>query len=142
MKSLHKFFRLKGADRRLFIKAFFLLIVVRLALTFTSYKTIEKRLAAPAAKSNGVGAGRIAWVVRNTAPLVPGASCLTQALVAQHLMAKAGKTATIRIGVAKEENGKIAAHAWLLWENKVVIGDAAYDLSRFTSIADLSPGSS
>ena len=142
MKSLRKFLRLKGADQRLFLQALFLLIGVRLALTFASYHAVKKRLASPAAKSNGVGAGRIAWVVRNTAPLVPGATCLTQALVAQHMMAKAGKSATIRIGVAKEDDGKVAAHAWLLWDDKVVIGDADYDLSRFTSIADLSPGAS
>lgn len=142
MKNPLKFLTLSGPDKALFIHAFFLLVGVRLALTFASYHTVKKRLATPAAKSNGIGPGRIAWVVRNTAPLVPGATCLTQALVAQHLMARAGKWSIIRIGVAQEDDGKVAAHAWLVWDDKVVIGDANHDLSRFTSIADLAPGAS
>lgn len=142
MKGARKFLRLKGADKRLFLEALFYLVVVRLALTFSTYRNIERHVAPAAPRTNGVGAGRIAWAVRHMAPLVPGATCLTQALAAQHMMHKAGKASTIRIGVKQGDDGQVAAHAWLVWDGKVVIGGASEDLSRYTSIADLAPGSS
>lgn len=143
MTSLLKFLRLAGRDKLLFLQALSALAMVRLALTYSTYKVIERRIARPERlrKSSGVGPGRIAWAIRNMAPIVPGATCLTQALAAQHMMARHGKAASIRIGVAKEDDGAFKAHAWLMYEDQVVIGGASHDLSRYTSIADLAPKS-
>lgn len=142
MKSPHRFLRLSGKDKLLFLDALIVLAAVRMALSFSSYRAIEKRIAKPRTPKPGVGPGRIAWAVRNMAPVVPGATCLTQALTAQHLMAKAGFASKIRIGVAKDEAGKVTAHAWLVHEDKVVIGGADHDLAKYAAIADLAPGAS
>jgi hypothetical protein len=142
MNSLTKFLKLSRSDKGLFLHALTVIAAVRLGLTISSYKAVERRIAKPAPTANALQPGRIAWAVRNMARAVPGASCLTQALACQHLMARAGKASSIRIGVAQGDDGRFTAHAWLIWEEKVVIGGADHDLSRYASIADLAPGSS
>jgi hypothetical protein len=143
MKSLAKFLKLAGRDKLLFLEALFVLAAVRIALNVSTYRAVERHIAAPARSiKQGVGPGRVAWAVRNMAPLVPGATCLTQALTAQHLMARTGRASKIRIGVAKDEAGAITAHAWLMFEDRVIIGGMDHDLARYAAIADLAPGSS
>lgn len=80
---------------------------------------------------------RMTWAVRRTARIVPYASCLTQALSAQYLCALYGHSTQIRIGVARDEDGKIAAHAWLIDGEDVLIGGTDQSLSRYTHLTDL-----
>jgi hypothetical protein len=46
------------------------------------------------------------WAVRSTARFVPAASCLTQAITAQILLAHHGEKTCLRIGVTKDEKGE------------------------------------
>lgn len=62
---------------------------------------------------NDVRPERIARAVSRAARVVPGASCLTQALAAQLLLARAGHFARLRLGVARDARGVVHAHAWL-----------------------------
>ncbi|HEV8384288.1 MAG TPA: lasso peptide biosynthesis B2 protein [Candidatus Acidoferrales bacterium] len=60
--------------------------------------------------------------------LVPGSTCLVQALAGQWLLQGEGYAPQLRIGVSKAEG--FEAHAWLELDGKVFIGDS--DLQRFT----------
>ena len=75
--------------------------------------------------------------MHHSARLVPGATCLTQALAAQYLCAKAGHATRIRVGVTRKDDGGIGAHAWLMDQTRVLIGGRHEDLSQFARIADL-----
>ena len=56
----------------------------------------------------------VAQNVRRASRCVPGATCLTQALSAQLLLARVGMASTLHIGVATGSAGRgIRAHAWL-----------------------------
>lgn len=68
---------------------------------------------------------------------MPGASCLTQALVLRFLLARTGETCSIRIGVTQEPGAAFEAHAWVLHGNDVLIGGVTEKLERFTPLADL-----
>jgi hypothetical protein len=83
---------------------------------------------------------RVARAMRLTSRLVPGATCLTQALAAQILLGQRGYHLQLRIGVAKDGGGRLEAHAWLESQGMVVIGQSA-DPSRFTPLPPLDTGS-
>lgn len=79
----------------------------------------------------------LAWAVRAAARRVPRASCLTQSLALEALLAQAGHRSTLRIGVARKNDGTFEAHAWVESEGRVLIGRIP-NLQRF---APLPPGS-
>jgi hypothetical protein len=82
--------------------------------------------------------GRISWAVRAAARRVPGASCLTQALALHYLMGRAGHVSQVRIGVAKDAEGRFESHAWLEYQGTVLVGDNG-DLARFAPILAVPP---
>ena len=71
----------------------------------------------------------IAEAVRSAARFVPAASCLTQALAAEVLLARAGHPAEVHLGVARGDGGDIEAHAWVESYGRVVLG--AEELERY-----------
>jgi hypothetical protein len=83
----------------------------------------------------------IAWAVRQSARIVPRASCLTQALAVQYLLARQGDRSLIRIGVAQEGDGALSAHAWVIKDDRVLIGGGLTELSKYSRIVDLEPSS-
>jgi hypothetical protein len=94
-------------------------------------------LAASAPASSGAGvAGRrppsasLAWAVRAASRRVPRASCLTQALALEGLLAEFGQQGVVRIGVARGPDGTFEAHAWLEHDGRVLIGEVP-DMDRF-----------
>ena len=84
----------------------------------------------------GMRVSRLAWAVQAAARRIPRASCLTQALVLQHLMARAGKRAELHIGVAKESGRGFEAHAWVEYGGSVVLGDNG-ELERYAPMLAL-----
>jgi hypothetical protein len=75
------------------------------------------------------------WAVTAASRYVPGATCLAQALAAQVLLGRTGYPARLRIGVAKGEERKFEAHAWVESQGRVVIGGPG--LGRFTPLTTL-----
>jgi hypothetical protein len=84
--------------------------------------------------SRGLPAGRLERAVRLASRLVPRATCLTQALALNHLLARHGHASTVQIGVRKHD-GRFAAHAWVECSGGTLLSSAidvtAY--SRFMS---------
>jgi hypothetical protein len=116
----------------------------RLGLALFSYRTVRGWIPdhgqRDAAASKTVG--RIGWAVRNAARLVPGASCLTQALAAQYLLARAGCRSQLQVGVARDPSGRFLAHAWLISDGRVVIGGTSSELARYSLLPGVDVSSS
>lgn len=114
------------ADERLrLLHATVVVAVVRLALWVLPFRWVRARVDArrPGLPRPGeVPAGRWAWAVRVAARRIPGASCLTQALALQWLLARAGQSARIHVGVAKQGARGFEAHAWLESRGEILIG--------------------
>lgn len=86
---------------------------------------------------------RVVWecshAVSRAARLVPRASCLTQALVLQRVLARRGQECTLFLGAlrpgaqtsntARSRSQSFEAHAWIEWHGRVLIGG---DVSRWT----------
>ncbi|RYX82713.1 lasso peptide biosynthesis B2 protein [bacterium] len=69
---------------------------------------------------------RRAHAVKRAARLVPGATCLTQALSLQSILSSCGENTSLILGVDKNSKpgAKInfEAHAWIEWNGRVIIG--------------------
>ena len=132
--------RLPPVERRLLMRAWFLLLTVRLGLwllPFRHQRRIWQRLAA-AAPGGAPAAGeadRIAWAVSLAGRYVPRATCLTQALTVQTLLKREGIAAHLRLGVAKDDDGRVTAHAWLEQDGQVLIGGGR--LEHYTALDNL-----
>jgi hypothetical protein len=137
--ALAKFWRLPPDERRLLVLAGTTLIAARLGLWVLPFKA-ARRLALGASKLVGGPAtmppARVAWAIARTSRFVPRASCLAQAVAAESLLKVMGCPVTLRIGVAKPDNGSLKAHAWIESRGSVVVGGDGVE--RYWA---LSPGS-
>mgnify|MGYP000263821419 CR=1 FL=1 len=149
MRRLAAFFALPRRDRALLIGAFATLAIVRAALYLV---TIERlRAWAGHIKQGNDPVDRVVWAVRTASRWMPGATCLCSALALQRMLSAQGRASELHIGVAHEPQG-IAAHAWILHDGRVLIGEEgqdrytilttwrAGDPSNDTRARDLTPG--
>ena len=63
-------------------------------------------------------------------------NCLPQALVGQKLLRRKGFDVQLKIGVLKNRGDRLAAHAWLEYQGKVILGDLR-ELGQFTVFPSL-----
>ena len=127
MRRLTAYFALPHRDRALLIEAFATLAIVRGALHLV---TIERlRAWAGHLKQGTKPVDRVVWSVRTASRWMPGTTCLCSALALQRLLSAQGHASELHIGVAHEPQG-IAAHAWILHEGRVLIGEQGQD--RYT----------
>ena len=80
-----------------------------------------------------------AWAVKNVSRVIPLATCLTQALSLQEMLAKDGYTSTIRVGVKLDDEDEVDAHAWVIFEDHVLIGGNDRNLEDYSVLTDLLP---
>jgi hypothetical protein len=123
VQALKRFLHLSKQERSLLLKAALATIVVRLSLALLSLPTVQ-HLAVNLSWGNGesLNPTRIVWAMRAVARLVPGSTCLVQALAAQALLIRYGYRPLVTIGVTKDECDRFGAHAWVTCENQVLIG--------------------
>ena len=131
MRHLGKFLRKPAADRRLLLSAAALHLFVAAGLRVLPFHWVRRvlnRLAASGAAAAGPGAdARIVHAVRTAAFLLPGEHCLTEALVAQCLLARAGCESTLCFGLSpvRTDARPFDAHAWIEQKGRIAIGARA-----------------
>ncbi len=144
MERLRKFFRLPVPERLLLVRAITLLAAVRVALWLFPFRIIQlisaKLVQACATSRHGkrFPSERGVWALQAARRYVPRATCLTQALAGQLLLAFNGTSASVRIGVAKKGARDFEAHAWLESDGKILIGGEDAD-QRYTLLLAFSP---
>lgn len=126
----------------LLLLTFPLVLATRLALWCVPYRVLRlvpRRLATRLRRAGQPdwSSEHIARYVRFVSRFVPGATCLTQALATELLLRVAGVDCTLRIGVAKDQHGKVLAHAWVERGRTVVIGGPRAVVARYTPLPDL-----
>lgn len=75
----------------------------------------------------------VGWAVRTASHVVPGATCLTQALAAKLVLSRRGYESRLRIGVARRPAHELRAHAWLEVDGLVVVGGSSVE--EFTPLS-------
>jgi hypothetical protein len=138
MRKLSRFLALSGAQKLFLLRCVFVVSVVRFGLTFLSYNWLRRRVIAKDVDAPGdiEELRRVAWGVAIASRLVPRATCLTQALAGQYILAAAGRDSKIQIGIERGTGAELRAHAWLVSGDHVVLGGPATSLARFTHLID------
>ena len=142
MNRLRRFLGLPFAERWLLIKAAALLEATKLAMRLVPFRVL-RRVADKTGNTfvgqrseKGASARTVAWAVETASRVTPGEkTCLTQALVAQVLLTRRGYSSLLHIGVVKDENGELLAHAWVECQNEILVG--GYELERYTPLTSL-----
>jgi hypothetical protein len=93
-------------------------LVVRALLRFSGRSLPEQQrwldsVAARFGPLGGCTASGAAWAITAAARRVPGTRCLAWSLALRGLLAQAGISAELRIGVAHAELHRFKAHAWV-----------------------------
>jgi len=125
----------------LLLHALFLVICVRLGLTFSSLDKIRLRFLPKSldAPREAVDIERLAWAVRRIAERIPDASCLTRAQALQIMLSRRGISSQLVLGVLKSKNDAFRAHAWLLKDGEIVIGGPQKKVNAFSPISEYGP---
>ena len=132
MTRLARFLRHSRAERRLLALAAVLHALVAIAVRLVPFGRVQFVLASAAAiaprmpEADDLEA-RVVQAVKSAASCLPGANCLTEALVAQCLLARYGRETTLCFGVARHrtDDRPFDAHAWLERGGATVIGARA-----------------
>lgn len=142
MGRLSKFLQLSRSDQLLLFRALTAVISMRLFLWVLPFRVVHRlvrrRLAGfqwSSEEAAGESADRVVWAVTAASRIVPRATCLTQALAGQVLLARRGYQSRLRIGVARGGGSDFRAHAWLEYQDEVVIGGG--NLDEFTPLPDV-----
>jgi hypothetical protein len=116
----------------------FLLAVIRIGLIVLPFPTLRRTLDKLAGAPNPQRVddpeyqSRIVWATLTASPyLLPDKPCLTQALTVQLLLRRKGIPAQLRIGVKKDGENKLLAHAWVDSEGTIVIGGSKSELDEY-----------
>jgi len=104
----------------------FVLGVTRGALWFLPVDTVRK-ISAKIAGGAASSVKQLVWAVEIMSRYLPHATCLTQALAAQALLFRSGFPAQVEIGVAKDDDRRFSAHAWVVCYGQVVLGGQQSD---------------
>lgn len=117
--------KLRLRDRRLVALAWGVAMFIRLALSCLGYNTLRLLLPKTGATPDAPAAfaRRVSYCVDVASRAIPGATCLVRALTAKTLLAMKGYGSELHIGVAKEDNAPLQAHAWLTSGGMSVAGD-------------------
>jgi hypothetical protein len=117
--------RLKPADRTLLARCWAALAITRLNLSVRSNAWLRRQIISQPRAANPSAASppveRVCWAIGVASRLVPGSSCLCQALAARRVLASSGHLSVLRIGVAVASEA-FQAHAWLESQGSIVIG--------------------
>jgi hypothetical protein len=132
MARLRRFLGKPRADRRLLMLAALLHVLVAMAVRLLPFGRVHRPLAwlaTAGGRREGIDdvETRVVQAVRSVSALMPAGNCLTEALVAQCLLARYGCEATLRFGVARiPPSGRpFDAHAWLERRGTALIGARA-----------------
>ncbi|WP_306256558.1 lasso peptide biosynthesis B2 protein [Pararhizobium sp. IMCC21322] len=134
-----RFFRLSISEKIFLAHCIIVLCVIRLALSLKSASFIMRKISAIHVTEDGdqKSSSMVAWGVGACSNYVPGATCLTQALAGQYLMARHNYRSIVRIGIERDDHKNIKAHAWLLSGGFVVLGGKASDMPLYATMVDL-----
>lgn len=140
-RTINRFLRHRSRERRLLLRAVLVLAIVRAGLSLLPFKTalrLMRRLQHPRTMrhSEPLQVHDIARAVRAASRLIPGASCLTQALAGRILLSRAGYGSELCIGVCKRPERGFEAHAWLEHGGEILLGELG-DRSRFAPLPSL-----
>lgn len=140
-KNIKKFLLLSWVEKISILEAFILTGIVRFSILFIPFSKVARHIGKYKEEStynitnqeeNTVS--RIAWAVYQASRRTPWQSkCLVKALTAQIMLKKKKISSTLYLGVAKNKENKLKAHAWLRCGDQIITGNT--EKEGFTVVA-------
>ena len=140
-RALGRFRALSLRERRVLGEAMLLLPAVHLVQKLLPFRHWRRLLTPPNGRAPTrppeLEPARVADAVERARRLVPGRyRCLPVAYTTHLLLARHGLPSDIHVGVSHDRDGKVEAHAWVVCQGRIVVGDLP-DLSRFVPLPAL-----
>ena len=129
MRRVVAFFALPWSDRILLLQSVATVTAVRLALPLFAIDQLRAWAGRVTPGTRPID--RLVWAVGAASRLLPGTTCLASALALQRRLSAQGHASELHIGVARQD-GKFSAHAWLVCEGRILVGE--FDHDRFTRL--------
>ncbi len=114
-------FALSGGERRLVAEAAVLSAVVSLAIRLRTVRALLAWLDRLPASRLTIDRRRAAALVEAVTARVPGATCLTRALVLYGVLGRRGAAPVFVLGTRRDDDA-LRAHAWLQCDGDVLAG--------------------
>lgn len=129
-RKLITFIKIDNKIKFDFLRAYFYCGIARAYILFVPFNKLRKKMGKSKEESSEVVgnevykvAKRISWIVIQAARYTPWESkCLVQALTAQRMLKKRGISTTLYLGVNKDSQNNMLAHAWLRCGEYIVTG--------------------
>ena len=136
-------FKINLRQKLLFLEAFILTGMMRYKILRVPFNKLKQQLGTYNKESKGVlsieeykVAKNIRWIVTTISRHTPWESlCLVQAMTVQKMLKKRGISTTIYLGVNKDQNNDMKAHAWIRCGEMYVTGG---DGSGYATVAKFS----
>jgi hypothetical protein len=130
LRATIKFFHLPAEEKTLFFKAVRIALWVRLLMLLFRSQKLQKLMGMPHKESSQAiektvesVAIKIYRAMRRSSVYLPfREKCLVDAIVTKKMLQKYNIESTIYLGVAKDGNKKLIAHAWLRYGNNFIVG--------------------
>jgi hypothetical protein len=125
MNSLRTLVSLPPSERGLLLRTLPLVVAIRVALWVVPLRQVRRLIQTcerlPFSVPAELPVTRLEWAVRAASRRVPMATCLTQSLSLQFLLARAGHSSEIHIGVKKDMETGFQSHAWIECEGRMLL---------------------
>lgn len=147
LSRIKKFLTLSMKERTALVEAFCISGLVRFAILFIQFRKLvtflgkyREETTTEVANNQMETIARVTWAVQKISDRTPWQSkCLVKALTAQLMLARRKISSTLYLGVAKDENNRLLAHAWLRSGKMIITGArecAAFkEVGRFANYA-------
>jgi hypothetical protein len=139
LRKISRYFNIKKEERILFHQALFLLIGWKMKIMFLPMKKYVMFFGEKGLEDLYENNSKDDLIIRfpiaihRADSILPWRSkCLTEAIATKRLLAKYNIRSTLFLGVAKDENQKLIAHAWLRCGPQIISGEAGYQ--KFTIV--------
>jgi Transglutaminase-like superfamily len=142
VENIPQLLDLRRGECGLLVRAVVMVTIVRVALWTVPFRWLRKLAGARqpvAAKLEVIPVKRLACAVQAASRHIPGASCPTQALALQYLLARADQSGEVPIGVVKDAGRGFEARAWLTHKGTILIGNNR-EVEGSAPISELRPG--
>jgi hypothetical protein len=144
MTQLRKFPALTAADKILLIQMAAWVVAIKIGLRLLPFGQLRYLLTQLAGQLRRNGQGhpvhlaRLVWAATVVGKALLGdRACLTQALAVQFFYQRYGYPTQLRIGVSRDSNGSLTAHAWVGAHDQILIGGehSPYFYTAFSSLS-------
>ena len=130
MNILIKWIKAPKAKKSLSCEAIIFLGLARIALLFFPFRILARHLGQQNVELRSTNihdtqsVRSVRWAILKTSSFVPWRSdCLPQAFAAVFMLRRRHIPYQLNLGVLKNENNTLDAHAWVITSNQVVTGD-------------------